>query len=346
MTPYVGSGPYCYTNALAMVLGPAAPPLPVIETLTGSPFGVQSVGGVLPLFDPYGWDPEIGLDAAIDLLGLRCERSAGGPPEDALGRLRAACADGPVLVGPVDMDLLTYRTGAAARREAAPAGDADAGGTPPPDAGERPDAAPAPVIDAADHYVVVLAVDGGTALLHDPHGHPYATLPTADLLAAWAADAVAYTDTPYVLRSGFARVADVAVDAALERSLPRAVAWLGGRADLPMPPGSLGGAAAVEHLAAQVRAGLDPAVRVLLGVFGIRVGARRLADAAACLGRVGLAGPASVAAAQARLVGALQYPLVTGDDAALAAGLLRLAPTYAELHAALTAAGVTADPSA
>lgn len=78
MLGYIGSGPYCYTNSLSMMLGGESPTTAVIETLTGSPFGAQLIGGSLPLFDPYGWDPETGLDAAIALLGWTCERSDGG----------------------------------------------------------------------------------------------------------------------------------------------------------------------------------------------------------------------------------------------------------------------------
>src|SRR5690606_33015459 len=103
MTAYTGSGPYCYTPSLTMVIGPDAPPPAVVETLTGSPFGAQLVAGALPFFDPSGWDPEIGLATAVDLLGWTCERSAGGSARAALDRLRAACAHGPVLAGPVDM---------------------------------------------------------------------------------------------------------------------------------------------------------------------------------------------------------------------------------------------------
>ncbi|GAB2892390.1 hypothetical protein GCM10022245_29560 [Streptomyces mayteni] len=157
MLSYSGSGPYCYAHSLAMVVDPEAPAPAVIETLTGSAFGFQLIAGTLPLFDPYGWDPEIGLDAAVALLGLRCDRAEGGPAGEALDRLRAACGAGPVLVGPVDMGLLRYQPG-----------------TPTPDGG--------------DHYVVVLAVEGDTVLLHDPEGHPFATLPTADFLAAWRAE--------------------------------------------------------------------------------------------------------------------------------------------------------------
>ncbi|WP_043618650.1 hypothetical protein [Nonomuraea candida] len=320
---YLGSGPYCYASSLAMMLGPAAPEVGAIETLTGSPFGMQLVGGSQPYFDPYAWDPEIGVDAAVELLGFACERSHGGTPEEALGRLRAACERGPVMAGPVDMALLPYTPG---------------GG--------------------GDHYVVVLAVTddptagaaglvggtpgsaagdggGGTVVVHDPHGHPFATLPVADFLAAWRADAVEYLDTSYVMRTGFVRVRRTSVTRALHDSLPAAARWLEGRDDLPVPPGTLGGADAALRLAELVAGGLGPDVRGLLTHFGVRVGARRLADAATWLGSVGRAEAAAVAERQARVLGTLQLPLVTGDDAAVVAGLRRLAPGYAALRAAL-----------
>ncbi|MFD0470587.1 hypothetical protein ACFQ0B_21505 [Nonomuraea thailandensis] len=254
-------------------------------------------GGTQPFFDPYGWDPELGLDAAVSLLGWRCERSHGGTEEEALERLRAAC---PALVGPVDMGLLPYTPGG-----------------------------------AGDHYVVVLAVEGDTVVLHDPHGHPFATLPAAGFLAAWRAEAVEYLDTSYVMRAGFVRVRDISVERALRDSLPAAARWLEGRDDLPVPPGTLGGEKAALRLAEQVDAGLGGAARGMLVHFGVRVGARRLADAATWLAHLGLAEPAAIAWEQARVLGGLQLPLVTGDDAAVAAGLRRLAPGYGELRSAL-----------
>ncbi|MCB5167015.1 hypothetical protein LG634_19500 [Streptomyces bambusae] len=307
MLAYVGSGPYCFTNSLAMMLGEEAPSTAVIETLTGSPFGAQLLGGSLPLFDPYGWDPELGLDAAIALLGWSCERTDGGTPAEALERLRTACSRGPVLVGPVDMGLLLYQPGT-------------------PDDG------------GGDHYVVVLAADEDGVELHDPHGHPYATLPTQAFLSAWEAKAIGYIDAPFVMRADFVREHPTTPADALRRSLPAAERWLAGRDDLPVPPGTLGGAAAVEALADMVAHGLPPHVRTLLTAFGVRVGARRLNDAATCLHELGLSHAASLAQGQARILGGLQYPLLHGDDQAAAAQLRRLAPTYAQLHAALAAA--------
>ncbi|AUG77164.1 hypothetical protein CFP65_2326 [Kitasatospora sp. MMS16-BH015] len=304
MLGYTGSGPYCFTNSLAMVLGAEAPSTAVIETLTGSPFGAQLIAGELPLFDPYGWHPEIGLDSAIELLGWVCERSAGGGPAGALERLRAACASGPALVGPVDMGLLLYQPGT-------------------------------PNAEGGDHYVVVLAADEREVELHDPHGHPYATMPTPAFLAAWEGKSVGYLDAPYVLRTGFTRVREVTVAEALRRSLPAAERWLAGRSELPMPPGSLGGAAAVAALADRVERGLPAGIRTLLTAFAVRVGARRRSDAAGCLAELGLAEAAAVLGRQARLLGGLQYPLVQGEDAVAAARLRELAPSFEELRGAL-----------
>ncbi|MET9880955.1 hypothetical protein ABZZ36_41125 [Actinacidiphila glaucinigra] len=300
MTYYIGSGPYCYANSLAMVLGESSPPPAVIEVLTGSPFGFELLGGTLPLFDPYGWDPDHGLDAAIALLGVRCARTAGGTAEEAEERLREAFARGPALVGPVDMGLLLHQPGT-------------------------------PTTDGGDHFVVVLEVEDRMVVFHDPHGHAYATLPVADFLAAWEAKAVGYTHTPYVMRAGFVQERKVSAAEALRRSLPDAERWLAGRHDRRVPPGTLAGRAGVEALAARVEGGLDEGLRAFLGHFAIRVGARRLSDAAHCLESLGLSGAASVAAGQARLVGGLQHPLVTGDDRVAADALRRLAPTYERL---------------
>jgi hypothetical protein len=303
MATYTGSGPYCYVNSLAMLLGDQAPPVGLIEVLTGSPFGFELIGGTLPLFDPYGWTPEVGLDAAIELLGWSCERTDGTDPAEARARLVAATAHGPALAGPLDMGLLLYQPGTPA--------------------------------DFGDHYVAVLEADDDTVLLHDPHGHPYASLPTDAFLAAWRGAGVAYLDTGHVLRTGFVAGDVRSADDALRRSLPAAAGWLAGRTEVPVPPGTLGGGEAVERFAEQVEAGLPDGIQGHLAYFAIRVGARRLADAAACLASLGLTTAAAIATEQARLVGGLQYPVVTGDAKATAATLRRLAPTYARLAQAL-----------
>lgn len=139
MLSYIGSGPYCFSNSLAMSLGDDSPGPGVIEVLTGSPFGFQLIGSALPFFDPFGRDPEAGLDAALGLLGFECPRSDGTDPAEAMARLRAACAQGLVLVGPMDMGLLLHQPGS---------------GT----------------AVGADHYVAVMAVEEEAVVFHDLHG--------------------------------------------------------------------------------------------------------------------------------------------------------------------------------
>ena len=304
MHPYVGSGPYCYANSLAMLLGPAAPSPSVIEVLTGSPFGIELLAGRMPLFDPYGWDPDQGLDDAIALLGWTCQRQGALDDEQALAMLRDAVKAGPVLAGPMEVGLLRHTPGMTG-----PIG--------------------------ADHFVCVLDADDALIRFHDPNGFPYATLPAVDFLAAWRADTIPYKTTSYTMRSDFQRIRDVTPEAALTAALPAAVAWLRGRDDLAVPPGTTGGAVAARQLADLVEAGLDGEVQGHLIYFAIRVGARRLADAATELAGIGRDRAAAVATRQARLVGSLQYDIMAGAGASAAATLRQLAPTYDELAAAL-----------
>lgn len=303
MHPYIGSGPYCYANSLAMVLGSDAPAPSLIEVLTGSPFGFQLLAGRLPLFDPGGWDPDQGLDAAIGLLGWSCQRQGTDDGGQALARLRRAVKAGPVLAGPVEFGLLRHLPGMTG-----PIG--------------------------SDHFVAVLEIDDTLVRFHDPHGCPYATLPIQDFLAVWRADTIAYRTTPYTMRSAFRRVREVSVESALRAALPGAVAWLRG-GDCSAPPGTISGAVAVRRLADQVTSGLDPAVHAHLAHFAIRVGARRLIDAATALAGLGNDRAAAIAARQARLVGGLQHDIVAGHPASAAETLRRLAPTYADLATAL-----------
>jgi hypothetical protein len=301
---YIGSGPYCYANCMAMALADGTGP-GLLEVLTGSPFGLQLLGGRRPLFDPLGWDPEIGIGAALDLLGWSCERSGGGDAGTALERLRGATATGPVLAGPVEMGLLLHHPGA---------------GT----------------AIGADHYLLVLAFDGDVVCFHDPDGHPYATLPAGAFATAWRGDSIEYPHDEYTMRTGFRRIRDVGASEALRASVPAAIIWLNGRPE-QAPPGSMGGGDAAVALADLAETGLTDDQREEMMWFAVRVGARRLADAEHWLSQIGLKEAAVIAGAQARIVGGLQYPLVTRDDATVAKMMRDLAPTYHQLCQALSA---------
>ncbi|WP_053207720.1 hypothetical protein [Jiangella muralis] len=191
MTAYVGSGPYCYASTLATVAGRGWPAA-VVETLTGSAFGYQLYDGV-PYFDPAGWDPDLGVDQALDLFGWTSERRTYDDGETAYRDLTALAADGPVFVGPLEMGLLLHQPG--------------------PD---RP--------LGADHFVTVLAADAEGVLMHDPEGFPYAWLPKDAFIAAWASP-IAYCVGRFPLRTAIRPVAAAGVEAALAASLPRAAVW-------------------------------------------------------------------------------------------------------------------------
>lgn len=301
--PYIGSGPYCYANSFAMMLGGDAPSTAVIEFATSSPFGMQLVGGALPFFGPYGWTPEAGFDAALDAMGWISAVTKGGSAEDALAQLESALSEGPVWIGPVEMGHLRQQPGE----------DGTMG---------------------ADHYVVVLAVDDGWVRMHDPQGYPFASLPLDDFLTAWRAETIDYGD-PYTMRTRFRRVREVREDDMIRASLPAAIQWLSMEQARHLPEGTAGNGEAAELLADMIKAGCSDDVRGHLIHFAVRVGARRLADAAICLARIGGADAAEIASGQALLIGSLQFPLTVGRDAEAAAILRRLAPTYPRLLSAL-----------
>lgn len=297
--PYVGSGPYCYTNSLVAVLGADSPPDYVVETLTGSPFGFQLIAGRVPLFDPYGWDPDVGLDQALRLLGFTSDRLTFDAAEDACAALRAELRAGPVMLGPLEMGLLRH----------------------------QPDAK-GPV--GADHFVLALQVDENGVTFHDPHGYPWSRLPTEVFCAAWEGGSVAYANGAYPMRAGIRRVRQRGVDGAVRELLPEAAAWLCGR-DVVMPPGSLGGSEGLEQLAQMATEGLPADMNQMLTSFALRLGTRRRVDGATSLAKIGEHTAAALLQDQAKTVGAAQYHAVVGDNAALAAAFRRLA----RLHDAL-----------
>ncbi|KAK4121766.1 hypothetical protein N657DRAFT_576755 [Parathielavia appendiculata] len=303
---YIGSGPYCYANSLAMMLGKAAPSPAVIEFATSSSFGMQLIGGELPFFDPYGWDPTKGIDAALEAAGWTSTLVVGRDADDALSHLRQALENGPVFVGPVDMGHLRC----------------------------HPDHRS---LDGADHYLVVLRIFGDWVELHDPHGYPYATLPLRNFMDAWRAAGIAYGE-PYMMRTGFRQVEEYSEEDVIQRSLDSARRWLAmhGEHEHGLPPGSVANRMAAETLALRIlNSNLDPGLRDHLVHFAVRVGARRLADASTCLTRIGYHEVASIMARQARLVGSLQCSLVEGDIPTAVEALRTLAGTYEQLSVAL-----------
>ncbi|GAA2265322.1 hypothetical protein GCM10009853_018340 [Glycomyces scopariae] len=310
--PYTGSSDNCYASSLSMALGPDSPGAGAVDVLTGSPFGMQLHSGETPFFDPAGWDCEIGLDAVIAALGWTCVREAAGSEEEAAERLRSASPAEPLLVGPVEMGLLTHVRGRGAAW-------------------------------GADHYVVVIGVEksavergaagGDLVRFHDPKGYPFASLPLAQFLTAWRTDSLVYGES-FNSRRAFERTAEVTAAQAIRSQLGVFAQWLRGGHGHPVEAGNLANAEAAEGLAAMWEAGLSEKTYQDLA-FMVPAGARRLSDAGACLAAAGVDEASAIAARQARLVGGLQYDLAAGRAAEAAGALRALGPTYLELAVAL-----------
>lgn len=298
--PYVGNGPYCYSNTLLTALARSDLPLSTLETLTGSPFGFQLLFGELPLFDPLGWDPDLGVDQALNLLGYTWQTRSLGNEAEALTFLREELKGGPVFVGPVDMGLLKHQ----------PESDRASG---------------------ADHFVTVLEIADDLVFMHDPQGHPWAALPLNLFLQAWKAEQIGYAE-PFTLRHHFRQEKNVAPLDAVRDSLPLARRWLKGRDDLGCPPGTLGGSEGLRVLADRIAGDFSDDLRGTLIHFGIRVGARRKADAALTLANIDQVEAAEVLQSQAKTLGALQYPAMVRDTATLADRLQRLAGLHEHLE--------------
>jgi hypothetical protein len=292
---YVGSGPYCYSNTLSMVVGEGWRP-GLVETLTGSPFGFQMVGP-LPLFDPAGWDPDTGLDQALDLLGWGSDRETLASADEALARLSTLCTQGPVFVGPMEMGLLRHQPGS-----------------------DRP--------IGADHFVAVLDAGPEGVTMHDPQGHPYAWLPRADFVAAWGSDTLGYGSGRFPLRTNFRRVAARTPQDAVRDLLPLAHRWAHGD-----PASGTGTVAALRDLASRAEAGLGAPALPVLQHFSLRLGARRRVDAA--LELADWPRLAGILDRQARALGRAQLAAVGGAGTTLATTFRRMADLQEELAHAL-----------
>ena len=303
-TPYVGSGPYCYANSLAMCTGDTGFSAADIEVLTGSPFGFELLFGNIPLFDPWGWDPVIGTTDALDLLGCTAKHTSGDNETDAVDRLRQGVEHGPVLAGPMEMGLLLQHPGS---------------GQP----------------WFSDHFVAVVAVDAEEVTFHDPHGFPYSTLPVDAFIAAWRTDTIGYVDEHFAMWCEFERRSDPSRETALGIALTRGATWADSRRVAPPEDGTLVASVGILALADMVESGIEPWQHGHLVNFAVRLGARRLIDASAAARAVDRSEAADHLAAMARMVGSTHHPLVVNDHHTVAERLRRVAPLYDELASKL-----------
>lgn len=310
---YAGNAPYCATQSLRMVMeasphrGDALVPTPDwIEVLTTMPFGVTyerlNTGPVLYFSSP-SMDPDQGIDVALEALGWECDLWRGSPQardEVAREKLAAALRDGPVLTGPLDMGYLTYD----------------------PQAGHKL---------GSDHFVVVYELDEDTVRLHDPQGFPCARLPVSRFLRAWRADSVRYAKGTFTLRTNFRPVAPRELDAALINVAPRL-----GRCvqDNPSRHEIVGGAAALEALAVDLRRGASRELKTQMTAFSLPLATRRAIDAARVLQLCGDQAVADLLHHKAHALGDLQFLAVQDRWAELGValgGLAKIERALAEL---------------
>ena len=313
---YVGSGPYCYADSMAMALAAAGAVYDpgYLECLTAVGVGAcwePAPDGPLPFFSGGGLAPDAGIDAALGALGWGFEAGRGPAEADpdgsaSLARLCAFLRDGPVIVGPLDMGLLLYQPGH-----------------------EH--------LAGADHYGVVYAATDDEVFLHDPAGYPYASLPVGDFVRAWRAETVGYRLGSFSMWGCFRRERHptpdevfAATDGLIAECLRRETG--GARRETGDDEASEQGPAAMRRLAGLVRdQGVPGSLFPHLGSFLFPVSARRCSDYARFYGPYD-AERASIKAAQGRAIGAANAAMMRKEWERMAAALDEVADQEARFQ--------------
>lgn len=281
--PYIGNSHYCFANATAMLLASICEQVSpgLIEVLSGVGLGATWVDELgLIFFDAS--PPDVGISRALGVLGFEVTEHASTDSSQApIAELTQTLANGPAVLGPMDMGLLLYR------------------GTRGPATG-------------VDHYVLAYAIDDSEVYLHDPDRFPHVSLLIVELVAAWRAEKIGYRRGTFRSWSAPRRVVQVADDQLFERAL-RAFGEVYHRADEAAAQGRLTGSSAIRRLADRVRAGELPApLAGHLRAFALQLGARRALDFATFLDR-GVPAVAALKREQARLFGRSHTLLVRQD---------------------------------
>ena len=166
MTRYFGNGPYCYSNAVSMLLSSTGEEVSpsLVEVLTGVGHGpvFYEERSQLFYFGDCHMPPDTGITTALTELGFDfTETACDSPHSPPLDRLASTLKNGPAILGPLDMSQLKYNPS------------------------HR-------FLNGADHFVLAYDLDDRYVFLHDPEGFPFVRLLIEDLVAAWRADSVDY----------------------------------------------------------------------------------------------------------------------------------------------------------
>lgn len=172
--PYSGKATFCHTHALLSLLSSTEKmPNPwLLECLTTVPFGIVHIlGDPNRLIDSY-FDPDKGLDRALESLGISFETCSWPPGykcHEAIQLLDRWCDKSPVLIGPINMGDLPYYF----HRE---------------------------LYTHVDHYIVVRRKKNGEYLITDPEGFPLVFISEGTLLDAWRGDKIPEGRGAFVIR--------------------------------------------------------------------------------------------------------------------------------------------------
>lgn len=301
MVTYTGNGAYCYANSAAMALralGHAVDP-GYIECLTAFALGAQFVpspDGPLPFFDAPASSPELGVTFALQTLGYEFAHHSVAQESDPEGaqvlrQLEAWLAQGPVIVGPVDMGLLLYNPNH-------------------------------PYLGGSDHYVLVYGLTESEVHLHDPAGFPYVSMTREAFVKAWQAESIGYRQGAYGMWGCLRRIATPSaaeIFAATDRQIAGQYTW-----KQASPEAERLGASAFRVLAGLAEEGLQPYLRNHLLYFALPVSARRCEDFADFYAAHDVE-RSRIKREQARCYGRAQSVLMRGDVPAFTAILHELA---------------------
>lgn len=177
--PYIGNGAYCYSNSTAMLLasiGEAILPN-IIEPLTGVGLGATFDKNNLLFFSHPNLLPDLGIGNALDILGFSYQSKFSQTKDEfSIEELKRALANGPIILGPLDMGYLTY------------------------DPNHK-------LLKGVDHFVLAYDMIDEYIFLHDPAGFPCVKLNIKDLKDAWMAESISYRQGYYRYITSIKRIA-------------------------------------------------------------------------------------------------------------------------------------------
>ncbi|HEX2888737.1 hypothetical protein [Vineibacter terrae] len=295
---------YCYANATAMLLGAHGEDVAPqhIEALSGVGLGAFIAEDGLPFFSGLAGTPDAGISRALAVLGFAiAEHATEAPDPVPFDWLAATVRTSPVVIGPLDMQFLSYNPGR-------------------------------PSVAGVDHYVLVSAIEGDQAVIYDPAGFAEMLISRADLAQAWRADAIIYKRGHFRAWSHPRRIAMPTL-AAIEAQAWRNFKGLHAEAArLAAASGRLVDEYALAWLARQVgRDALSPAQSAHLLHFALPLGVKRALDFARFFAASN-PGLAQSKRRQAALFGRCHSRLMRRDRPAAADQLEQLAGLEAQIR--------------